>query len=406
MENICNDSTLLGILSIVKKTMGFIQIIVPMLLIIWSGVAFIKLIKNPEEKKGIKKIINQFLAAAIIFFIPLFLNITMNLVGNNTKFSSCWNKASSKIKIGKKYFTVDNQEKKKFINSTKGYEKGQGFVKMKYNNAKKIVDSALKNASNSDPSIVITDATGNVLAQRKPHILREGASTTKVFTGYAAVKLLDVENDKVTGTQHIIDYIGEYNSYPVAPGQSISVIDAATRGFPDSCNSGSESIAVALGYKYHSCSSDAEAHKKGTEEINKLAKSIGCKETNLRNGSGLGTCWTDANHKDVCTYGHSANDLSIVTIEAMKDENFVKSYVMNSNINHNYENARLAENVNRDGLFFIKSGTGAYCHGVWGFNKGGKRYYIAMLGINCNGGDDKYTVIKDLYQWSITSLIK
>ena len=57
MENICNDSTLLGILSIVKKTMGFIQIIVPMLLIIWSGVSFIKLIKNPEEKKGIKKMI-------------------------------------------------------------------------------------------------------------------------------------------------------------------------------------------------------------------------------------------------------------------------------------------------------------------------------------------------------------
>ena len=329
----CNDSSLLGILSIVKRIILLIQLVVPILLIIFATISFIKSIQNPEEKNSTKKIINQFLAAAIVFFVPLLVNLIMNLVGKKTNFSSCWNQANDKITISNIYYNISKKRQTIFHNAEK-YEKGAGSVKMKYTNAIEIPSNVLNNASHSDPSIVITDDKGNVLAQRKPHLLREGASTTKVFTGYAAVKLLDVEHDKVTGTSYITNYVGEYNNHSVAPGQTITVLEAATRGFPDSSNTGSESIAVALGYKLHNCSSDEDAHKEGIKEINKLAKSIGCKETNLRNGSGLGTCWTDSNHKDVCTYGHSANDLSIVTIEAMKDKNFVKSYIMNPSSNN------------------------------------------------------------------------
>lgn len=397
----CNNSILFGFLSIIKKAMIMIQIIVPIILILFAIFSLIKMLHNPEEKKNVKRIINQFLAATIIFFIPLLVDLVMNLVGEKTNFSSCWNSSSPKISILKTYNNIMGNNRKTIISNANDYEKGSGGVSLNYNNSINVPIEVLKNASHSDPSIVIVDDTGNVLAQRKPHVLREGASTTKVFTGYAAVKLLDIENDKIVGTQYVTDYVGDFNSHSIAPGQSITVLEAATRGFPDSSNTGSESIAVAIGYKMHNCTSDEEAHKKGIEEINKFIKSIGCEESNLRNGSGLGACWDSNNH--VCKYGHTANDLAIIGIDAMQDEKFLKSYVSNTSNN----NAKLAKNVNTNGLFFIKSGTGYFCHGIWGFNNKGKRYYITMLGINCNqSSDNKYTVVNDLYQWSINSLIK
>ena len=93
----CNNQGLQGILLVLKNITTLIQIIVPILLIVFATISLIKLINNPEEKNGIKKIINQFIAAIIIFLIPVFVNAIMNMIGNNTTISSCWNEVSPKI---------------------------------------------------------------------------------------------------------------------------------------------------------------------------------------------------------------------------------------------------------------------------------------------------------------------
>ena len=67
----CSDPGLAIILNIMKKFMLLIQLIVPILLIISVIVSFAKLVKNPNLKNGKMKIIHQFLATAIVFFIPL-----------------------------------------------------------------------------------------------------------------------------------------------------------------------------------------------------------------------------------------------------------------------------------------------------------------------------------------------
>ena len=97
----CKDVTLLPILSVVKKTMFLIQIIVPIILIVWTAISFINLVFNPDDKKQLKPLINRALAAVIIFFIPLFFNIVMDLVGDKTDISSCWEQASD-FTIGEK----------------------------------------------------------------------------------------------------------------------------------------------------------------------------------------------------------------------------------------------------------------------------------------------------------------
>ena len=121
---LCNDESLLPILSAVKKMMLLIQIIVPIILIIWGTISFIRLIQNPEEKNGIKKIFNKFLAAAIIFFIPIIVNAVMGILGDNTNFSSCW-KVSSDYKSNSSsykdpYQNDPNKNSRKKISGSSG----------------------------------------------------------------------------------------------------------------------------------------------------------------------------------------------------------------------------------------------------------------------------------------------
>ena len=384
----CNSTSLLGILSIVKRIILLIQIFVPILLIVFAIISFIKLLQNPDKKDGHKKIINQILAAIIVFFIPVLVDAIMHLIDEKTTFSNCWNNASEKITIGTVYNDITGKEKKSVIQNANNYEPGKEMATMNYNNAVSIPNEALRNASHSNPSIVIVDDAGNVLASKDPNIRREGGSTTKVFSGFALVKLMDPEKDVVRGTQYAIDIIGEYNNHTLEVGQTFSISKAATYSFPDSSNSTANDIAIAIGRKYYTCYSDEDAFNKGMKAINDFYNKMGLVNTHLYNPSGLnGTnghndFFDDGMPKNGCKDGHTANDLAVVTIEAMKDKYFA------AGINDR----------NNNGLFFIKSGTGRQGHGIWGFNYKNKRYYISILGIN--HVDNKYTVANDLYNWA------
>lgn len=83
-QSICADYTLATILSIVKRALTLIQIIVPIILILSGIMQFTKLMLNPDkDKKGPKVFFNSILAAAIIFFLPLIINLTMNIININ-----------------------------------------------------------------------------------------------------------------------------------------------------------------------------------------------------------------------------------------------------------------------------------------------------------------------------------
>ena len=146
------------------------------------------------------------------------------------------------------------------------------------------------------------------------------------------------------------------------------------------------------------------------QKMNVLFRQIGCTNTLLGNGSGLNGRFMATGYsgfdkrgatKNSSGTGFSAHDLVIVTNEAMKDINFAGHF----------------KDRNKEGLFFIKSGTQSCAHGVWGFNKKGKRYYIAVLGVACeqtygrkksesirSGARD--AIGKDVYNWAIKNLIK
>lgn len=144
--NVCNDYILGNILSIIKRTVDLLGIIVPILLIIGGTINIAKGVLNPEDKKAIKSVVNCFVSAIIVFFLPFIVNTTMTIisVANNdqTKIgitengttqtfnvAECWNNAKT-VDITPKFNSVNEKTNtslsKEQNNNTKGNSSTSG----------------------------------------------------------------------------------------------------------------------------------------------------------------------------------------------------------------------------------------------------------------------------------------
>ena len=168
---VCSDAALASILSVVKRVIQLIQIIVPILLIISASIKFTEAVRNPDDKKILKKIFNSFFAAFIVFIVPVIVNAAMSALGEQTTFSNCWNYASDKITYSNKYVEIqDKNTKETILINPSTYEKGEKkqnntssgdfsnpvsscgsleycnkYLTSLYNNSKKLNDAILKN---------------------------------------------------------------------------------------------------------------------------------------------------------------------------------------------------------------------------------------------------------------------
>ena len=102
----CNDYSIAIFIAIIKNAIEVIQIIVPILLMAMSMVQLFKMLtsSNPEDKKGIKSLTNKFVAAAIVFFLPIFANIVISLVGEGVNTGGldvikCYKESSSTVEV-------------------------------------------------------------------------------------------------------------------------------------------------------------------------------------------------------------------------------------------------------------------------------------------------------------------
>ena len=91
LEVNCSSPALAVTLRALRKILGIIQILGPILLIISLSIQITQLMSNPDDKKLPKKIFNSILATVLLFFIPLFINIVMRWMGSNFTISACWN---------------------------------------------------------------------------------------------------------------------------------------------------------------------------------------------------------------------------------------------------------------------------------------------------------------------------
>ncbi|MDD3340794.1 MAG: N-acetylmuramoyl-L-alanine amidase [Bacilli bacterium] len=89
----CDASGVLKIILLVKNMLQIIQIAAPIILIVFAMIDIVKLIVSAMDKTPqiIKKIINRFLAAVIVFLVPVILNTALSLLGEaGLQSTDCW----------------------------------------------------------------------------------------------------------------------------------------------------------------------------------------------------------------------------------------------------------------------------------------------------------------------------
>ena len=115
LESVCSDYALATILIILKRLLNFVQIFVPIILIISVIVQLIKKVLNPEDGGrggSMKNIINSFMAAIILVFLPFIINLAMSTIseygevgikedGSLTALdvTSCWQVAETRTEM-------------------------------------------------------------------------------------------------------------------------------------------------------------------------------------------------------------------------------------------------------------------------------------------------------------------
>ncbi|MBQ9019038.1 MAG: C40 family peptidase [Bacilli bacterium] len=124
----CSDYGLVVVLDTTRKIFELFQFIVPILLIIMGTVQFVHLSINPELKDGFRKILNKFIAAFIIFLLPVLIDAVLGLMSDTYQVSACWEEAKVNAEIvrstGNSYIDMEDENKfSKMLIDTTRYKK-------------------------------------------------------------------------------------------------------------------------------------------------------------------------------------------------------------------------------------------------------------------------------------------
>lgn len=112
----CSSYGLASIFNTCLKILVIIQVVAPILLIIMTTVQLIKLMVNPDEKGGNKKIFNKFLAALFIFFLPIIVDAVMSVIPDSVGVVACWRESLNLDEIGRTVYNEYVEESGKFKN--------------------------------------------------------------------------------------------------------------------------------------------------------------------------------------------------------------------------------------------------------------------------------------------------
>ena len=128
LGNCCKDYALVGVLDLVRRIVDVIQLIAPILLLVMASVQLTRLVMNPELKGGLKGLINKFIAAAVIFFIPMVVNVVMNMLPVEFSLSACWDSSKIMREISQanssRYVALSDQKASSILPNPNDYQNG------------------------------------------------------------------------------------------------------------------------------------------------------------------------------------------------------------------------------------------------------------------------------------------
>ncbi len=167
LNKYCTDYGLAGILHVFQNIVNVVQIIVPIVLLLATSIWLVQVIINPDEKKNMKKIYNTLVAAIIVFFIPMLVNMTLGMIDSNNNFLKCWKDAKTiSYKIGNSSYIKSGKDAVKIV-STSQYEQGDD---------KKSDDSSTTTSNYSKDVEGFMTAVKNTVSYAKAHNYHYGDS--------------------------------------------------------------------------------------------------------------------------------------------------------------------------------------------------------------------------------------
>lgn len=97
---VCSNADLLSVMVIVRKILDLLQIIAPIGLIVFASIDIIKAVisnKQDEIYKKLHMIPKRLFAAIIVFFVPVIIDLVMNVADNTFEYASCFENATDEF---------------------------------------------------------------------------------------------------------------------------------------------------------------------------------------------------------------------------------------------------------------------------------------------------------------------
>ena len=126
----CSEAEMSGIIVIVKETLEILQIIVPIVLLVMAMFQMSKMMVYPDDKKLLKALYNKFIAATVIFVLPVILNTVIMAVnkatGNaNYDIDACIKESKANYNLFKGGSYIKKKGKPQLLITNKEYELGK-----------------------------------------------------------------------------------------------------------------------------------------------------------------------------------------------------------------------------------------------------------------------------------------
>lgn len=77
---LCDTVSFLRIMYFIKLFLNIIRFVVPIIVICMIILDLVRNVINPNDKEGMKKIINRVVAAIVVFLVPTFINLVVHLI--------------------------------------------------------------------------------------------------------------------------------------------------------------------------------------------------------------------------------------------------------------------------------------------------------------------------------------
>ena len=123
----CENSSILSMLLLIKNLLNLLTIIVPIVLILYT---MLDLIKNQidVDKKYLKVIGKRFIYAILIFLVPTIINLIVTNIDEGNKYLTCYKEATIE---NIKYYRAREEAEKKKEEEQKNIEKEKADLKRK-----------------------------------------------------------------------------------------------------------------------------------------------------------------------------------------------------------------------------------------------------------------------------------